>query len=1365
MLDLISTYANAQVFPSLSPISVQALLNKRIEILVIVDGLDEMPEGAPNLLLRRLYELPDHWPNVHVVATGRPVELAGVSFRDWQVIYPAQLSDQDKRDLLQYEALAEGKPGTEATRTAEALYAKLNGIPLVNAVATTPLFLRLLYPRLSQVKAGEAITIGDLLYDLAKQRAGGWAKKDQKSPIAPIFEDSFPDAIFRIEILALLALALRSRDRMAKDEAVMLLINSFKARGLSQESILAEQALEFFSRAGLLLVETFVAFPSQSFLELFQGVGIATKWRLGEQTTPLENDSWRIISFACAVLRAQGIICVHREKITTYLAHLLRSSVNVLPAAYIVAEAQDAPCADRFLSGLKKLPQHSLNVDWEAPAQSAQAIAFGLKQAAGGFEWFYAQYLDPRYPVIHRGSGIVERIFAEWAALSRTHLSDNEHALLSAIVRPHIAAGSHHLFHVLPVLAALVPEAFTADERLWFRASLLDNDSFRDIAISELIARHKSDPALVDSLFLHLARDGSARPATLWCEFNPSEQPNATITRALLVTQVNRRTDSAALQERIATLGRDSLMAFARWAVFDERPSVAAGAAIVLFENEYAPFSTIGRPLLRAMRDGGYFRRAEEVLDRLIAHEGRAVLTEVAGEIAAAADDMHGAHSGWWRLFLKYLRLAGDQAPDLLGGAAGGVGCFLLARQPEIRQAFRDLLTSDDGYKFAAALRHRLYSVNPSLRHGAAMILLVVSPETEATALEIVVQSRSRQSHGSWHEWEEFLLTLSFGPSVLQHLHARYVRLDDHSQVLALAILARNGFSLTETEQRQLRTGLLDWRNWDLSRDVYLEKARSIQFLVEGMEENNVDLAARATAELVKTYPEHLSMQQLAKAVLLSGVDKLHLFENEKWLKKFESDTDFQEAISKAREVIRKAGREEPLFALCSEALTNDARWADIVWRLMLDRRDSGFTEAEEAGQWLLEQARKSAETRASIGAAAATFLDDPRVRENRWTDAVQWLAVIADECSPLPKDKLREVLVRHPEPIYSSAAAALIARLGTTPEDFRSKERIGGMPDFRSLQERRHAFADEDLVNFVRSSEGLHPDLCPAIEAHLVRAAKTQQQLDQLAVGGATGALVAVVFAYLYGVPPQLDWVIRHISLSEKFAERRDRCRERLMECWRAGLRLANRDETFKTSLIGRLHTALEDNDTNFFFLATSIFRLREGFTTEEAARVVTYYAAHASYYDYGLVVHFCEWLVSSKLSEDKSSNIVSSLERALVTMDGWSWEPEYNKRTCYPLLLFPVVLWCLSSSSTPSEISVQVFLKGLKHLFTLPKRTHSGRRDEEDAVEAMSDVMNVVARAPKSCLNAIALTGVKSDDAIVRTIAGFLSINSSEV
>lgn len=1363
LLDLISAYANAQTFPALSPISVQTLLNRRNEILIIVDGLDEMPEGAPNLLLRRLYELPDHWPNIHVVATGRPVELAGVSFTDWQVIFPAQLSDQDKLALLKYEAMAEGKPEAEATRTAEALYAKLYGMPVVNAVATTPLFVRLLYSRLSQVKAGEVITIGDLLYDLAKQRAGGWAKKDQKSQIAPLFEDSFPSAIFRIEILALLALALKSRDRMTRDEAIVLLDARFRSHGLLQGAALAEQALEFFSSAGLLLVETFVAFPSQSLLELFQGVGIATNWKLGAQTTPLEEYPWRAMSFACAVLRSQGQIGAFREKITAYLEHLLGSPAGIVPAAYVIAEALDAPSADRFLDGLKALPQHSLHIDWEAPGQSAQAVAIGLQMAAGGFEWFYEQYLDPRYPFLHRGSAIVERIFTAWAALPRASLSDKTQAMLSAIVRPHILAGSHHLLQVLPTLAVLVPDAFTADERLWFRASLLENDSFREIAISELIERHKSDAELVDSLLLHLARDGNSKPAALWCELNPSGQPNAAIMRAHLLTRINKGANPPALEEWSSKLDKDSLLAFARWAVFDERPSVAAGAAIMLFESENAPFSIIGRPLLRALHDGGYIQRAEEVLDQVIEKEGRTVLIELADEIAATENEMHGAHSGWWRLFLKHIGLAGNDAPDLLRSVTGGVGCFLLARHPEIRQALRDLLTSGEGHKFTAALRDQLYSVNPPPKHGAAMILLVVSPETEAMALEIVVQLRSRETYGSWHEWEEYLLTLSLGPSVLQHLHARYSRLDSYSQVLALAILARKGIPLTEPEQRQLHIELLSLRNWNLARHVSVEKAHAIQFLVEGMDEDNADVAARAATELLNRYSEQLSAEQLAKAIVISGGNKLHQFETQQWLERYQSDPDFQKAYSEARAAIHETGREDPLFSLCCDALTNNAKWADIIWRLFFENRSLGVVDAEEAGQWLLEQAQKSDTLRTSIGSATTTFLEDPRVRQNRWTDTVQWLAVVADECSPLPEDKIQEVLFRHPEPIYRSAAAALIARLGKAPEVIISRDRIGAMPDLLSLKEQKQVFSDKDLANFVRSSETLHPDLCPAIEACLLRTGKTQQ-LDQLAVMGATGALVAAVFSYLYSVPPQLDWIIRYVSLTEKFPERPDRCRERLIECWRASLQLANREEAFKLSLIERLHNALEGDDANFFFLAWSIFRLRKGFTAEEAAKVVAYYAGHPGYYDYGLIVIFCEWLVSSQLGADEISSIVQSLERALVTMDGWAWEPEHNKRTCYPLLLFPVSSWCLTSSLAPSELSVQVFLKGLRHLFTLRNHRNSNQHDEEEAINAMSEVINVVGKAPKSCLRAIALAGIKSDDAIVRTIARFLSINSPE-
>ena len=87
-----------------------------------------------------------------------------------------------------------------------------------------------------------------------------------------------------------------------------------------------------------------------------------------------------------------------------------------------------------------------------------------------------------------------------------------------------------------------------------------------------------------------------------------------------------------------------------------------------------------------------------------------------------------------------------------------GLGCFVLARNPEIRQKFGQLLTGRDGNHFQSALRARLTHPSITVRHGAAMILLLANPKTEAEALEVVVRAKSARHSGTWHEWERFWL-------------------------------------------------------------------------------------------------------------------------------------------------------------------------------------------------------------------------------------------------------------------------------------------------------------------------------------------------------------------------------------------------------------------------------------------------------------------------------------------------------------------------------------------------------------------------------------------------------------------------------
>src|SRR5579863_4227362 len=66
-------------------LDLEAALNEKVEVAILVDGLDEVSASSASSMLRLLLALTDHWPNVQVLATGRPVELSGVPYENWQI--------------------------------------------------------------------------------------------------------------------------------------------------------------------------------------------------------------------------------------------------------------------------------------------------------------------------------------------------------------------------------------------------------------------------------------------------------------------------------------------------------------------------------------------------------------------------------------------------------------------------------------------------------------------------------------------------------------------------------------------------------------------------------------------------------------------------------------------------------------------------------------------------------------------------------------------------------------------------------------------------------------------------------------------------------------------------------------------------------------------------------------------------------------------------------------------------------------------------------------------------------------------------------------------------------------------------------
>jgi hypothetical protein len=184
---------------------------------------------------------------------------------------------------------------------------------------------------------------------------------------------------------------------------------------------------------------------------------------------------------------------------------------------------------------------------------------------------------------------------------------------------------------------------------------------------------------------------------------------------------------SSKLEERI---GNGCFLRFCRWFLFEVGTTLSAGAAIELFGLGERRLALLGAPLIQALHDRGYVPRAEEILAELIPAEGHEATKVIATCIGETRHDGLGAHSGWWRLLFQFIHDPQLRGLELLVDCMRGVGEFLLARYPEIRNSFRELVLSPQYERFRAALHTALNNPEPVIRHGAAMVLVTSDPET-----------------------------------------------------------------------------------------------------------------------------------------------------------------------------------------------------------------------------------------------------------------------------------------------------------------------------------------------------------------------------------------------------------------------------------------------------------------------------------------------------------------------------------------------------------------------------------------------------------------------------------------------------------
>jgi len=235
-LDALSSFIKGQIVPEWGDFHLLGLLRQRIELTLVLDGLDELNPSTARKLLERMSDVVHQWANVRVVATGRPLELTGFNYEEWQLLELPSLDEDEMFRLLQNVAISTGCSSEDAKQEARNCLSVLKGRSELAAIASTPLFLRLLYPYLGNDAILKEYTLGDLLFDLLEERLITWSHREGREPLEPELEKAYPTALSKLALLGRVAKEISlARDGVVRREALELAIQEdLKDRGQPQ---------------------------------------------------------------------------------------------------------------------------------------------------------------------------------------------------------------------------------------------------------------------------------------------------------------------------------------------------------------------------------------------------------------------------------------------------------------------------------------------------------------------------------------------------------------------------------------------------------------------------------------------------------------------------------------------------------------------------------------------------------------------------------------------------------------------------------------------------------------------------------------------------------------------------------------------------------------------------------------------------------------------------------------------------------------------------------------------------------------------------------------------------------------------------
>jgi hypothetical protein len=1141
LLDSLSSYLAAEIAPETGGLKLGDMLASGEEVTLVLDGFDELRLAEAEALLTQAQEATALYERLRVVATGRPIELRGLDYARWALLETLPLTREEQLAILSAEARADGLDNAAANDDAALRMRALRQTPELLRLAETPLVLRLLRPHLHAGLTDR--TLGDLLLDVLRHRLSEWGIREGKEHARAAFAAALPDGPAREALLSRVAVVVHNAaGRTISSDQLLEVVASALGDQPGAANVVAE-AVAFLRTTFLDGPDRALTFPSQPLFQCAVGLHIAHAIRRGEDPNvngPLQA-IWREVSFAAAAIRRKGLSEQARPYLREYVSRIFAEAGRAAPpvCAAVVAESLDPELATLYLSQLRVLGSHPLSHVGEGVGASAGDYARCFTLAGDeAFDWFYDQYLDPRFP----NSGYLENIgdatLQRWLVLKRFEVTDSQKGQLGALIRPHLGAASMRCHTTLPSVAIILPEAFEVGMRARMLVDALSQPMLREPAeqgLRVMLAGGEAEAVRSGLLAqFHKTADGSGGEAypslTLWTEFFGAEPPPVAVVRVAIKDLATTGTEHDHAGLRVLQ-GIDPVPML-RWYALSGS-TASAESSLALYNQGERSFALLAAGLLAGASKYPHNEAAERALDTLLSEEGEHGLEWIATQLARK-NGVSGPAPAMWRLVLRGLSRIPSPRPDILRFCLPYLGEYTLPRNPDVRRAFQTLLRTESVYR--ETLRDALGSVNRTLRGAAACVLLTCDPESEVRAAEGVVRGTVDTLHRS--EWYRFALRLRLGTTVLRRLEELIQDLPATSRAFALAMLHHNGVNLTDEQHAMLVEGLLGGARWLDSPDYseareartlhsVLSSPRSFAQLLAVLDSEAGERAERAAVALLHHHLNRLDVAHEARAWVHAyrEVTEIVVLWNRSMLRERLADHEFRAAFFDSALALQSATQVQSAVALFARAYTEPEVWRELLWLVLTHSRASSNDEITV--QWLLEQGKADPHIGKVIGAAARDYLSAQRMATTQ--PARGALALLAHEFGGLSDDDLADTI---PLTMTSEIESALIARVGPARDVSYGSRRATYLLEFAPVPAPSAPLTTEDVFERTRDTQDPQEDPLSFLERVICDGGLTESATTALGEHSRLGALSAALLEVCRGGMPKPQWLVRALSV-----------------------------------------------------------------------------------------------------------------------------------------------------------------------------------------------------------------------------------------